>query len=41
MNFYFSLKVMKEKKQKTKVSKTTNIAPANNKNQTAETNNYT
>ena len=32
---------MKEKKQKSKFSKTLNIAPANNKNQTAETNDYT
>ena len=29
---------MTEKKQKSKFSKTTNIAPANNRNQTAETN---
>ena len=41
MNFYFSLKVMKEKDQKSKLSKTANIAPANDKSQTAETNNYT
>ena len=41
MNFYFSLKVMKEKKQKSIFSKTTNIAPANNRNQRPETNNYT
>ena len=32
---------MKEKKQKSNFSKTTNIAPANNRNQTAETNNDT
>ena len=28
MNLYFSLKVIKEKKQKSKFSETTNIAPA-------------
>ena len=40
MKFYVSIKAMKEKKQKSFFSKTTIIAPANNRNQTAETNNY-
>ena len=41
MNFYFSFKVIKEKEQKKQIpKKTTNIAPANIRNQTNETNSY-